>query len=159
MWIGRGIFGTQSHKTIDRFGNHWAVVDTATTIATVQFGLAAVIGHELTSDDNGLSYQMMVGLAHPSLAWLFLEAVADDLNGDISQRDKKLEQIFFSGGYTDQKGKFHHYTDDKTKWQQGNSLNDLKLSLKGFSFAAQVGYGGSKFSRREAADWLRKELG
>lgn len=93
----------------------------------------------------------------------FLDAVWFDGMGLIELRDKTLRELFFRGGFYNQQNVFQNYTSDYTQWQQGNSLNDLHLTVKGWRFgeAIRLGHdvdGTSLLARRDAARWLNREL-
>ncbi len=132
--------------------------------------LKLAVGHELRPDagNQGIVKTTFVTGDQYNAATIrdiqdFLDAVWSDGMGYIELRDKTLRELFFRGGFYNQQGIFQNYTSDYTQWQQGNSLSDLYLTMKGWRFgeAVRLGHdvnGTPLVTRRDASRWLNREL-
>jgi hypothetical protein len=130
--------------------------DEDTSIAAIKL----IVGHELVgdpeSDLNVEGYaQQYAAVTQKHIEW-FLAAVEADRDGRIADREAFLEAIFSSVGY-DPHNPFGDPEAGIPAWQQGNSMQDLRLSVKGYRFGQEV-QDGRIGTRYEAADWLRREL-
>jgi hypothetical protein len=117
----------------------------------VRSDLMVIIGHEKVSDE---------GFA-PKVFWdqywstteddiqRWHAAVEADRRGDSATRDQELWAILNFGPDIEFEG-----ADPK---RLGNSLQDLRLSLKGYRFSRWV-WGNASTSPEEAAIWLRRNL-
>jgi hypothetical protein len=88
---------------------------------------------------------------------------ADRRGGPINHRSKKgvdrdtlLRIIFSSAGY-DPDNPRGDVSLDIPAWQAGNSMQDLRLSVKGYRFGQEVRDEVIR-SRYQASRWLRREL-
>jgi len=105
-----------------------------------------IIGHELLDDDN-LSGQLGVDVS--TAIPYFLGAVDADAQGNKLKRDQLLWNILGFPGPVNP-----NYVDPN---RQGNSLQDLRLSVKGYRFGKWV-YDNSSLLPVDGARWLRRNI-
>lgn len=139
-------------------------------VTTVAIKLIA--GHELVADPlntiqavfglgQGTSFAEQYGVVTDEHVNLFLAAVEADQSGphryndEWFDRDDFLEVIFESAGYdpNDPTG----IATGSLPWAQGNSMQDLRLSVKGYRFGQEI-RNRTISTRPAAAEWLRREL-
>ena len=101
--------------------------------------LGAFIGHEKTGDQNLLE---QLSAASDADFGLFHQAVNADAAGDYELRDRYLMTILGPGSLADRKG---------------NSLEDLRLTVRGWRFGQMIANGDIE-TRDEAADWLKENV-
>ncbi len=117
------------------------------------FGLRSLIGHEKAGDENQITEQGQMVTAGDYLDWVM--AVEADERGDETNRDIYLMAILNNGNSNEV---------DRIPYQGavpgrlGNSLQDLRLSLKGYRFAKWIQTNGFRPSV-SAAIWLKTQLG
>ena len=124
--------------------------------------LRMIIGHELRPDDLGSrpeTWQAQVGATQAEHFALFLQAVHADENG--IDPDPYLAEIFDDGRGPE--GYYNPYdsecsqpaaSNSRCPWGTGNSMQDLRLSVKGYRFGQEV----ERLTLFGAAVWLREEL-
>jgi hypothetical protein len=129
-----------------------------------------IIGHELVGDPpppmsasivagitGGFArqYKAAVGID------LFKDAVEADRDGNYVLRDNRLREIFSTVYDPDHpEGVGVCYVGKGawgSPWKQGNSMQDFRLSVKGYRFGQEI-RNGSIRTRSEAAQWLMREL-
>jgi RHS repeat-associated protein len=124
------------------------------------FGLSFIIGHEMFSDEglNNQMKQVTVRLDDEYDHWF--AAVKFDEQGIYSERDKELWSILnFQPILDPETGKLVEIQfGDVDPNRRGNSLQDLRLSLKGYRFALWV-LDNKNVTPLKAGKWLRKNLG
>lgn len=108
--------------------------------------LRLIVGHEKLGDRLFFGFVRQYFTARLEDRWLFMDAVALDEAGNAAGRDAALQKIF--GGPGEAK------RDPK---RIGNSVPDLRLSVKGWRFGRAI-RNGQITHRAEAADWLRREI-
>jgi hypothetical protein len=134
--------------------------------------LKLIIGHELLPDDvqNGTIGDAVATWSHQYYQVtgthidLFLQAVEADRRGE--NVDQYLSVIFQGG--RNNAGQANDPDDPKCQskpsqnpnclWGLGNSMHDLRLSVKGYRFGEEIRT-GTIGTRSQAANWLRRELG
>ncbi len=104
--------------------------------------LKLIIGHETEKDGDEYSQYQNATINDIDT---FLSAVAADTNGDVGNRDKLLSAIL------------NESSGNTIDLRKGNSLEDLRLSLKGVRFAFEI-FGGNIISSNNAAQWLKYNL-
>lgn len=117
--------------------------------------LRMIIGHELRPDDLGSrpeTWQAQVGATQAEHFEWFLKAVEADDSG--LSMDPYLRMIFRDGRDSED-NPYDPYK--KTTWGAGNSMEDLRLSVKGYRFGISV-RDGYISTLSYAAQWLRTEL-
>ncbi len=132
------------------------------TVKRIDLGELAVIGHEKISDVdwyvNGYprlwTYVVQTLSTTDTDIELWRGAIKDDERGDADARDRKLNEIFTWGGSRSVPTRSEGYFDPR---RVGNSMQDLRLSLKGFRFAYWVKANDSD-PPDIAAEWLRVNL-
>ncbi len=108
--------------------------------------LYAIVGHEQRSDGTGFVGQA-IGLANQSITpssadiFAFRVAVEQDISGASTARDATLQTIYAPS--------VHGNPAERT----GNSMQDLRLSVRGWRLGALVRQGGITTSQ-ELANWL-----
>ena len=121
---------------VDVIYNHWS--------------LGFLIGHEQYSDTNTLlNYCSYLFVNNTDLDH-WGKAVIDDIAGDTTARDQELWPIL-------------HFAPtipfgEVDRNRQGNSLQNLRLSLKGYRFAHRV-EGNANQPASTAGPWLRTNIG
>jgi hypothetical protein len=108
--------------------------------------LRLIVGHELLGDGIFLSFLRQFLAARRLHQRLFLLAVAHDEAGEAERRDAALQCLF---------GTAREALRDRRRI--GNSLPDLRLSVKGWRFAEALQRGAVR-TRPEAAAWLEREI-
>jgi hypothetical protein len=108
--------------------------------------LRLIVGHEKLGDRLLFGFVRQYFRAHHADRRLFLDAVAADAAGDTARREAALHQIFGEPGEA-----------RRDPLRIGNSVPDLRLSVKGWRFGEAVRYGQIR-TRAEAAGWLRREI-
>jgi hypothetical protein len=108
--------------------------------------LRLIVGHEKLGDRLIFGFVRQYVRARHADRQLFREAVAHDQAGDIQRRDEALFRIF---GEPDEAKR----DPDRI----GNSVPDLRLSVKGWRFGEAIRAGQLR-TRAEAANWLRREI-
>jgi hypothetical protein len=108
--------------------------------------LNLIIGHEKLGDGLPLVFVRQFLRATARDRERFLGAVAADRAGEVEQREARLRAIFHTGREA--------LRDPR---RVGNSLVDLRLSVKGWRFAEEI-QSGQVTSRAGAAAWLRREV-
>jgi RHS repeat-associated protein len=120
-----------------------------------RLGIACTVGHELLSDHLASDwYQCLQGIEADSEGYhigRFLDAMVADVQGDYRQRDCLLRQIVGLPDAFDPTNPTIDYL------RHGNSMQDLRLSLKGWIFGWKV-LGRSINSLDEAREWLIANL-
>ena len=108
--------------------------------------LRLIVGHEKLGDRLFFGFVRQYFRARLEDRRLFMDAVVFDEAGEVKRRDLALQQIFGGPG------------EARPDPQRiGNSVPDLRLSVKGWRFGRAV-RGGAFSTRAEAAAWLRREL-
>ena len=116
-----------------------------TTRSNTDIVLRLIVGHELLGDVGGISANIkQYNAATNYHVNEFIQATAYDVAGDNLQRDMHLENILYSN-------------PTNLKSRPGNSLEDLRLSLKGWRFGHEIKV-GLIGSSQNAALWLRSNL-
>lgn len=146
--------------------------DTVLAIVTL------IIGHELLSDDPTLqqvqswipfiqpefetyldqtlrTFKAQYEAASPEDVDLFLEAVDLQSQGEEAAATENLVEIFTQGGYDPNDPECESASSDCTRLGMGNSLQDLQLTLLGYSFGSEI---GDFETLEEVADRLREDL-
>ena len=108
--------------------------------------LNLIIGHEKFGDGRFMGFVRQFVRATHRDRKRFRAAVAADAAGDAAGREALLSAIFES--------RREALPDPK---RIGNSLVDLRLSVKGWRFADELATGRLS-TRAEAAEWLRREV-
>lgn len=108
--------------------------------------LRLIVGHEKLGDRLLFGFVRQYLRARHADRQLFRDAVAHDAAGDTERRDAALQRIF---GAPDEAERDSH--------RIGNSVPDLRLSVKGWRFGEAIRTGQIQ-TRAEAADWLRREI-
>ena len=120
-----------------------------------EHALNLIVGHEILGDKGGvgqfISIPQQYAVTREEDRQWFLEAVRDDRLGFYNLRDRVLQTILLS-------------TSPKIRedaiagpGRVGNSMQDLRLSVKGWRFGEEIRIGVIQ-TRQEAADWLRREI-
>jgi hypothetical protein len=104
------------------------------------------VGHEMLSDETGIIKQIGAAIQDHGNIDLFLAAVGADARGNTALRDQKLRAILASG-----------YAKDKSLYY-GNSLQDLRLNVRGWRLA-QLIKNGTLQTREEVATWIQENIG
>jgi len=104
--------------------------------------LKLAVGHEMVRDPLWLMQYMA---ATPQARDLFNKAVESDIAGNYGGRDEYLATILMMNG-------------GALEGRKGNSLEDLRLTVRGWRFGQMLA-GGRFRSREEAAQWLNDNLG
>jgi len=115
---------------------------------SVRWDLRAILGHEKL-DDLTSSYIDQINAVTKVDILMFRIALGYDELGDNLKRDEWLWKILDFPLSTD--------FDDVVPYRQGNSLQDLRLSLKGYRFAKWA-FANAASSPKSAGEWLRKNL-
>jgi hypothetical protein len=105
------------------------------------FSLTAITGHEMVGDNIPIVsniLQIAVGANHPETQSLFLSGKDSEFS--------KILNITSESIYGPPENRV------------GNSIQDLRLSFMGWTFAQAV-YGGELISNQQCADWIRFNLG
>lgn len=108
--------------------------------------LNLIIGHEKFGDGRFIGFVRQFVRATARDRRRFLEAVAADAAGDEAARERLLQAIFRSP---------REALPDPRRI--GNSLVDLRLSVKGWRLGDALA-AGQLATRAEAAEWLRREV-
>jgi hypothetical protein len=108
--------------------------------------LNLIVGHEKLGDGLPLGFVRQFLRTTPGDRERFLAAAAADRAGDGERREALLREIFHTGREA--------LRDPR---RIGNSLVDLRLSVKGWRFAEEI-ESGAVASRAAAAAWLRREV-
>lgn len=108
--------------------------------------LRLIVGHEKLGDRLFFGFVRQYFRGRHADRVLFRQAVDYDARGDTAARDATLFQIF--GEPAEAK---------RDRQRIGNSVPDLRLSVKGWRFGEAV-RSGQITTRTAAADWLRQEL-
>jgi hypothetical protein len=119
-----------------------------------------IVGHEIRAD-GGLEegpvttltyytsiFQEQYAAASDYDVQAFLLAVEADRNNDIQQREHILRSMFYTWGYD---------PSNYNTWGRGNSLQDLRLSIKGYRFGEETKCGVID-ALQHASEWLRHHL-
>jgi RHS repeat-associated protein len=110
------------------------------------FLVTLAAGHEIRGDQGApISWFWQFLSVTPEAQQLFWQAIEADAAGDYALRDEYLMQIFVIGD------------DYPIKNRQGNSLEDLRLTVRGWRFGQMVA-NGEFASNEEAAQWLEENL-
>lgn len=119
--------------------------------------IACIVGHEMSSDTllGGMNeaYQCASGLVNDGTQHVqrFLDAVLADVEGDAKLRDCLLYDIV---GLPDEFDSTNFITE---KLRYGNSMQDMRLSVKGWIFGQKI-KGGSISSLEQGRQWLITNL-
>jgi hypothetical protein len=108
--------------------------------------LNLIIGHEKLGDGLPLVFARQFLRATRRDRERFLDAVAADRAGDVERREALLQAIFHT-----------RREALRDRRRIGNSLVDLRLSVKGWRFAEEL-ESAEIASRAAAAAWLRREV-
>jgi hypothetical protein len=108
--------------------------------------LRLIVGHELIGDGILLGFLWQFLAAMPRHQRLFLSAAAHDEAGDIRRREEALRQLFGTAREA-----------YRSRWRVGNSLPDLRLSVKGWRLAHAIARGEVN-TRQAVAAWLEREI-
>jgi hypothetical protein len=114
----------------------------------LEHGIKTIIGHEKLSDRTSSEEDQINATTDTDLDRWYRAANAD-ANGDIATRDAQLWAILKFGSDID-----FGAVDPR---REGNSLQDMRLSLKGYRFFLWVKENGST-QPSSAASWLRLNL-
>jgi hypothetical protein len=129
----------------DQVGHFLTAVNGGYNVAQGQLSqdvtLRFFLGHEKIGDQNGPWQQY--GAASDADIDLFLLAVGADAAGNYDLRDEYLMRILGSGSLAG---------------RTGNSLEDLRLTLRGWRFGQMIANGKIK-TREDAAIWLQENIG
>jgi hypothetical protein len=121
---------------------------------TEKHALDLIVGHEMLSDQSGkANIKAIYQQYHASTVearYHFLRAVDYDRDGRISLRDQELRAILVATN-----PRFE--TEDAIEGRTGNSMQDLRNSVKGWRFGQEIRV-EIIYTRQEAADWLREEV-
>jgi hypothetical protein len=120
----------------------------AVGITYYHWNIAAIVGHEQTTDSSPLNYVSYITVSDEDMNHWYA-AVKYDEQGSGEKRDDELWPIL-------------HFDDsikpgNVVSKRQGNSLQDLRLSIKGYRFALWVENNRSTLPVVAGA-WLRAEL-
>ena len=110
-----------------------------------EFLTQLAVGHEIVGDQGApVSWFRQYFAATPEARELFRQAIVADAAGSYDLRDDYLRQILAlnSGPLAN---------------RQGNSLEDLRLTVRGWRFGQMIA-AGQFASREEAARWLEENL-
>jgi hypothetical protein len=108
--------------------------------------LNLIIGHEKLGDGVLFAFARQFARATAKDRQRFLAAVDADRAGDPARREARLREIFHT-----RREALHD------PLRIGNSLVDLRLSVKGWRFAEEI-LRGELASRAAAIAWLRREV-
>jgi RHS repeat-associated protein len=126
----------------------WPRQDTEPFLTTDdRIALGLIVGHEMVPDNAGNFYyapQLQFYKASIQDIQLFLSALAAEIRGDLTARDDYFWQILGSDY-------------DETQ-RVGNSIEDLRLSAKGWNFGKWV-LAHKGVSHIIAGAWLRNNIG
>jgi RHS repeat-associated protein len=114
------------------------------------YALSLIVGHEMVGDRPGeeyLSIPEQYYAATEEARTLFQKAVKADKGGDPDERDDYLQMIL---GFPDEA----IYGSERV----GNSMPDLRLSVKGWRFGQETRNEEGIRTRQSAANWLRREV-
>lgn len=129
----------------DQVGHFLTAVNGGYNVARGQLSqdvtLRFFLGHEKIGDQNGPWQQY--GAASDADIDLFLLAIGADSAGNYDLRDEYLMRILGSGSLAG---------------RTGNSLEDLRLTLRGWRFGQLIANGKIK-TREDAALWLQENIG
>jgi RHS repeat-associated protein len=122
-----------------------------------EHALNLIVGHEMVGDRPGpgmaISIPEQYAVATAEARELFLKAVEADRWGRYGERDEYLRPIL---------GDPLRREAIPGNRRLGNSMPDLRLSVKGWRFGQEIrnGYGpdGPIQTRQQAADWLRRQV-
>lgn len=121
-----------------------------------------IVGHELRPDPRNVSnaltgFRSQVQATTEEHLALFIQAVEADRRG--ADVDPYLAEIFSAGRGAE--GTYDPFDPNCPgpfcKWGSGNSMADLRLSVKGYRFGQEI-HTNAISSRSGAATWLRQEL-
>lgn len=126
-----------------------------------EFALNLIVGHEMIGDRKALGQAISIpaqyNAATADARNSFLNAVEYDKQRNYDLRDKELRSILIA---TDQR--FMDVDAVEGGSRVGNSMQDLRLSAKGWRFGQEIrrGYSpdGPLQTRQQAADWLKREI-
>jgi len=147
----RGSFGDEGFQTIfqdggDQVGHFLTAANFGFTAVGVfppdSWYLRLAVGHEIVADGSPEAIMKQIFAGNQEARDLFSSAVTADAAGDYDKRDSLLQQIYDLGG----SGK-----------RQGNSLEDLRLTVRGWRFGQMLASGDFK-TREEAAAWLKENI-
>ena len=116
--------------------------------------LDLIVGHEMIGDQQGREniraiYQQYHAATSEARSH-FLKAVDYDTEGLTTARDQELRAILVSTN-----PRFE--IEDAIEGRAGNSIQDLRNSVKGWRFGQEIRQ-EIIYTHQEAADWLRKEI-
>ena len=110
-----------------------------------RFYLRSIVGHELRSDGKGVSqlFSTFNQILAPSQNDVdaFEKAVATDIGGNYRARDSQLFSIFDPDKHGDQASRV------------GNSMEDLRLSVRGWRLGTAVSQGVLQ-TNKDVATWI-----
>lgn len=110
-----------------------------------EFLTQLAVGHEIVGDQGApVSWFRQYFVATPGARKLFHQAIAADAAGNYALRDDYLMKILT-------------LNSDSLATRQGNSLEDLRLTVRGWRFGQMIA-AGQFASREEAARWLEENL-
>jgi len=110
-----------------------------------KFLIRLAVGHEIVGDQGApLSWVNQLRAATPEALSLFQQAIEADIAGDYGLRDEYLTQILT-------------LNSESLENRVGNSLEDLRLTVRGWRFGQMIA-NGLLTSREEAAQWLNENI-
>lgn len=133
-------------RTTSQVGHFLIAVGLAYNPWPKSVALRLIVGHEKLGDRLFFGFVRQYFRARLEDRRLFMDAVAFDEAGDVQRRDAALQLIFGEPGEA-----------QPDPHRIGNSLPDLRLSVKGWRFGRAL-RGGALPTRTEAAAWLREAL-
>jgi RHS repeat-associated protein len=116
------------------------------------YALSLIVGHEMIGDQPGIGQfgtipEQYYAATDEAIA-LFRKAVGADKDRRYEERDSYLQMIL-----GDPLGREAIPSESRI----GNSMPDLRLSVKGWRFGQEI-RNGDVGTRQQAADWLRREI-
>jgi RHS repeat-associated protein len=129
----------------NQIGHFWTAVvygsRASQSLFQEEFLMRLAVGHEMVGDHRFVrQYFSATGGALD----LFRQAIEADILGDYESRDDYLSQILMMKG-------------GNLEDRKGNSLEDLRLTVRGWRFGQMIAT-GQFASREEAAQWLNDNL-
>jgi hypothetical protein len=134
------------HRTTGQVGHFLIAVGLAYNAWPKSVALRLITGHEKLGDRLFFGFVRQYFRARLADRRLFMDAVVLDEAGEVERRDAALHKIFGSPGEA-----------KHDPLRIGNSVPDLRLSVKGWRFGRGIRLGAIR-TRAEAAAWLQREI-